>query len=567
MRLRFGVADEDAFHSTSTDLVDQFHTWLFDRRRYREDARLAGAVFHWKWAHQDGDLGRWRLADVRRCLLEHLPRQLAAGQDPRLDPAGRVPRTVAAVLEFLADQALLTPDSDPGTALTAYPLELADQFETALHAARRTLGPVRLPAEHECRAAAARAPVLAVFARLREFFGVPGRGLVDGQPTPADTARLLALLGLSPGEPGVLDLYLQWAEEAGALVWQQNRSVVAAPDWPPAADPLRAVDRIVAALLAVQPTATRHREPDSALSRFVDQAAPRLLAELLAADPHAADPARAVGVDLDLLAELVTAAALDEFPLLGGQVRRLVPAGVRQLAELLAACGVLTLTGAPPQELARLTPVGRRVAVRLTERLGLRVLVRPAPAEATAGQLADLVGELDPAEWLADVRAWLVGRADRPACQELVTALLRPGRPVLRVLTGLSLVAAVFGELATAQVRLLLGGPHDPVAVLWLTHTSGLDEGELPTDRLALARVDLLGVVLDEQGPDGVVAWLADGRDEPAQIDHLTELWPSTHRRTDEVLAAIAAHHPSRRVATVARALAARRLTRSAEPR
>jgi hypothetical protein len=130
------------------------------------------------------------------------------------------------------------------------------------------------------------------------------------------------------------------------------------------------------------------------------------------------------------------------------------------------------------------------------------------------------------------------------------------------VIVGLDVVGSVLGEPAVVPpVRLMLGGPHDGPAVLWLIKHNALDTSDVPRDRLARAYVDVLAALLDSIGPLGVLGSLTQKRTRAQQVAFLESLWRCDHPRTGEVLEAVSGHHRDRVVAKAARELSARHRT------
>jgi hypothetical protein len=187
------------------------------------------------------------------------------------------------------------------------------------------------------------------------------------------------------------------------------------------------------------------------------------------------------------------------------------------------------------------------------------VLRLPSPTLATADQLIDGLVCTTPEEWTEDLRLWIGGKQPRLAIRELLGRLGAPERPSGIVIVGLDVAGSVFGEaVAVAPVRLMLGGPHDGPAVLWLIKHNALDTSDVPRDRLARAYVDVLAALLDSIGPAGVLASVTQKRSRAEQITFLESLWRCDHPRTGDVLEAVSHHHRDRVVAKAARELGAR---------
>jgi len=92
------------------------------------------------------------------------------------------------------------------------------------------------------------------------------------------------------------------------------------------------------------------------------------------------------------------------------------------------------------------------VAVRLAEDLGVTVLALPDPSTATAAEIVELVGRVEPEQWRANAAAWVGHRGVGRAARELVAALGEPDRMLASGMDSLT-------------VTLELGGPEELVAV------------------------------------------------------------------------------------------------------
>lgn len=107
MRMSFTVEDEDAFHARRDELVADLAAWLAASNVTEADSGDAEVALDWKWGYQDGELGRWTVADLDEFLLEWCPRKLSI---PPEECAG-FPHSILAFLTFLTDRGLLAPGS------------------------------------------------------------------------------------------------------------------------------------------------------------------------------------------------------------------------------------------------------------------------------------------------------------------------------------------------------------------------------------------------------------------------------------------------------------------------
>jgi len=595
-------------------LVAEFGDWLGRRGDENVDPSDLGMLLDWKQDYGDGQPYRWRLADVADFLLDYCPRKVSTPPDlaSRI-PAGVAAamtylgerdllRRGSDPADWLAEHALACTDqyldamSDPalfGMAKSVFAAgggldpdfdinapgaidQLIERANGVLAeppdaggAQPFTVGPVTVPGEEDRRASAAAAPALHRFRLLHQACAAPGLKLTKkGNLSLADARRLVELLDTgdvtdqvigdrtfrlrSAAQVRGLSRWVEWAVAAGVIRRHRGRLVAVAAWLKVTKDPLAALDRAVDALQRIGPVSIdQHWDGYARLAMFVEDGAGRLLAELL----DAAGP-----VEIEMLCGLVdeiVRIALRVSPLLSGGAASLT----RDLLDRLAECGVVSVEGVTVQSdeygfghrgggTVRLTPAGTPVAIRLAEQLGMDIQVRPDPAVATAAQLADLVGLLGDEEWASDVRTWAAAQPAEDAAAELVGELA--GRPDCIMLSGLESLHTVLGASATPPVRNLLGGPHDAIAVLWLSQHGGLDPATVEPPRLLAGAVALFAALLDVEGPEAVLDAL-DGEHPDEPMTTIEQLWRSAHPRTGEVLTAIGTHHPDKRLAKAAR--------------
>ncbi len=602
-------------------LVDSFAEWLSAQGNETTDPQDVRLLLDWKRDYGDNQPFRWRLADIDAFLLEYCPRKLSVppelavripagvadamvylgergllrrGSEPAKGLAEHALSRTDEFIDSMSNPALfgmaksmfalgggLEPDFDitaPGAIDQL--IDRANSRMSELPAAPEPLavGPVTMPDDNERRRSAATAPVLRRFELLHEACAMPGLKLTKtGNPNLTDARRLVELLdtGDSPdntigdrtyrlrtaADLRGLTRWIEWALAAGVVRRKQGRMVAVGVWLKAAKDPVAALDRAVDALLRIGPVSIdQHWELTATLATFVESGAGRILAELLGIE----EPVELDDV-CEMVAEVVRGAVQAPSFLSDG----FVPSLVRDLFDRFDECGLVLLDGITIEQnelglgersggTVRLTPAGVAVAARLAAQLGIEVLERPDPATATAAQLADLAGVLGEDDWTADVRTWAAGRAADEAAMELVAALA--DRPDYVVLGGLESLPAVFGAAATPAVRTLLGGPADPLAVLWLSQHGGLDPATVEPPRLLAGAVALFAAMLDLEGIAGLLAALDGGEaDGPAgrrgdgSLATVEQLWRSAHPRTGEVLTIIGAHHPDKRLAKAAK--------------
>ncbi|AHI00854.1 hypothetical protein [Kutzneria albida] len=546
MQQQLGPDDERSYLDLRDQLVERFTAWAAEQGLPVKHAGDAVELLEWK-RRRDTNLFLWTVEDLDEYLRVRLPVALSlplllcsdaiavAGAMMAFLGAHRLlAEDSATVTELtdrvsvIAEEALATSRDDPrvrallahvrGPGSTAGPDELLDRVRLlpievvrriVAEATARTIGPIRMPGERAQHESAGRSLALRRFTALREFCGAGGRELTTRGWLPAGDAEPLGT------DPEGLRWLVEWALAAGAVRRFKGRLVPVAAWTRTTRDPVVAVGRALDAYVGLTgPAAAGLGE---------------LLITLVTAYLHGQQ------VDLDL------------FPDGGG--------AHAELAGGLADCGLVVANGS----LLRLSDCGVPIAVQLAEATGVFVVRLPAPEQATADELIDGLVSATPEEWGEDVRRWAADREPRLVARELVGRLGQPARPSGMVIVGLDVAGGVLGAPAVvAPVRLLLGGPHDGPAVLWLIKHNALDTSDVPRDRLARAYVDVLAALLDSVGPAGVLSSVTQKRSRAEQLSFLESLWRSDHPRTGEVLEAVSSHHRDRVVAKAARELGAR---------
>jgi hypothetical protein len=519
-------------------LVWRFVEWAGHRREPVEHVQDAIMALDWSSLGPTEGAFRWTVPDVDRFLLEYLPERLELPVTVCANGA----LTLSPLLEFLARHGLLSPDSD-------LPDDMAERCEEVWEAAehrssydvaakalfhhvrgdeelgfaelvsrvrtmpadevrevlagveRRTVGPLRLPNEREQWFAAERAPAFVWFAQLRAACGDEGVELVDRGQLPPEIAEVL---GVDVAE---LPRILTWALAAGAVRRLKGR--------------------------LVRVSAWQKLERHSLkLIRRVFEAQPKL-------------PGRSLA---QLSVELVKAAVarrpldLAELPVPGAVV------------DFLMDCGLMFSLGNE----ARLTACGVPIMVDLAERNGLLVRVLPDPTWSTVDELIDAIPASGD-EWADDVREWSLAEENQHTARALVSRIATPDRPTGEVMVAIRACGDVFGVKKTVPpVRLLLGGPHDGPALLWLLRHKALDGGDVPAVRIADAHVVELTGLLDGGGVARMLDAVAEHGATAQAIEFLNLVWRSDHPRTCEVLLVTAEHYGDETVAAHARSLAER---------
>ena len=414
------------------------------------------------------------------------------------------------------------------------------------------IGPVRVPSDADRLDAVRDVPIMAQLRTLAEYCAAPGRSLTgSGNLRLADARHLVDALdtGDDPEFGGFgslrsaddlsgLSRILEIALASGAVRRQRGRLVAVARF--AGLGEVERYDKVVEA--AVDPS-----EPGDP--------GPVLLIQLLAVGSAGIAVEELVGHFLDLVTGFGDA---DRFlaGLLGSRALHVL----QQLADI----GLVSITGT--EERCRdcggrhdvdgsvaLTAAGIPVAIEAARTAGIEVLDWPDPATADAAAIADLVGAVDPRDWVVDARSWLAAQPDPVvAGRDLVSEITAERNDTVTALAGLETVEDVLGDATVEAVRLQLGGPHDGLVLHWLIGRSALDPSTVDPARHVRGTIDVLAAIIDGSDPADVVALLAEGRS-AEHLELLDQIWRIEHPRLPDVLAAVGAHHPVKAVAKAAR--------------
>ncbi len=497
-------------------LLARFETWLADGRR-AGDAADAGLALDWKWSYGDGELARWRTADVAEFLLDWCPRKLSVGQaDFR-----SIPGSLAAFAEFLDATAQLAPGSAPVSALTTAAADLADDFVGAMGdesnfgmakslfgaaagdgvdftdpdqvqkwmdefnarpederrrvirdsalprpPRRPALPPVAMPTDGAVEASKAQAPILAMFAGLSTYVG-DGRKLTQrGNLTMADARALVELLGTGD----VLD------ERIGDRVFTTRssaelRRLTVVFAWARKAGVVRVVHGRVMATkqgraLAGKPSASFDRAADAllAIGALSCQRSPdwwpdvnRLLDDFvvhLLTGPYVAQGP----LPIEDLADMATEAVLDTFRFTrwgDEEVARSVASDVVDMVDVLELAGVVRRHGAAvPEEDAW-----------LRRRQGGTVELTPAGVAITQRWLQEMGCDSPVAGQFVHATATDLFKAtagdDLPEVWGEVKAWIA-GRSPAEAAAGLAAAVRELPDIGLSQLALAVMGELDP---------------------------------------------------------------------------------------------------------
>lgn len=605
---------EKAFYQRREELAEAFGTWL-DAHDVAGEPSDAELLMDWKFGYGDGALDTWTVPDVREFLLDWCPRKLSAvpadcveipqsvaafveflAHHQLLAAGSQAPARIRKYCEQTSEQ-FVREMSDPAnfgmakgllgggdTAFDGSPESLAallEQLQAQPPGAidghyddtdddgPTAVGPVRLPDLDDQLAAIRDAPDVRRLRELARWCPAPGQLLTaKGNLRIADARHLVELLDTDDDVElaGVrklttaadlphLDGLIETAVGAGIVRRQKGRLVAVARF--AELDEIDAYAKMVRA--AVEPSAPKYAQ--GPLAGFTGLAALTEVPATYLANVSALLLARgADGLPCDQLIELAltgdnganAAATL---------LRGLAFPNAARLLDRLVGLGAIAVTeaGEPCPDCdeehvdAVLTAAGVPIAIELARAAGFTVIVRPDPAGASAADLVELLGYIDPAEWERDAASWFAARPDpAAAAAELVGAITAADQDLYTAAAGLTRVETVLGEHAVDAVRAQLGGPHDAVVVQWLIARSALDPASIDPIRIVSGLVDVLGAALDNVEPAEVMAFFDEGGRND-QVALLAEIWRLDNPRLAQVLEAIGTHHPVKKVAKAAR--------------
>lgn len=596
--------DVDVLERRRDELLDDFAGWA-GAHAPTADPSDVGVALDWKIGYADGELTTWPVADLAEFALSWCPRKLSL-------PKGYVPGFLASLGQFfvfLAARGLLEgagPEelqswcsrrcryveramADPANFGMAKALMsgvgAAEDLPTGrdeLDALARQLNemgpdeiddllgagddgdlglpPMRRPTPGEVAESAATAPILARMDRLAAFCAAPGRTLTaKGNPRVADALALASELDVETvaGPPGTsvrsiddlpdLEWLLRVALRARVVRRQRGKLVAVAAF--SKLDPVERVDRLADACL-VEGIDGRYATGAHTVEGALEEESFSLVAALLGA--------RATGDPLDIDD---FGAALAE-ALLGpneGWEHRFVISSVHDMLERLEECGLVVREDVIPRVddvglptprggTAEPTAVGVEVLIRWVEATGATVPERSDPSWGSAVDVLGLVGRIRPEEWQRDTAAWAAARGEA-APTELADALAatEDGTLVHGVMSYLE--GALGDEAARVTITRLVGGRWDGLAAMWLAERGDTSHVDADPLRALHGMVDLLAMVLDDEGPHRV------GDQLPAASSRgpLEDMWRIDHPRVREVLEVVGRHHPDKALAKAAR--------------
>ncbi|MEU7913602.1 hypothetical protein [Microbispora bryophytorum] len=263
MRTWFEPHEAEEFEAAKDLLVRRCLVWAGERGMAAEPPVL-GAALDFRHRSVDGRLAYWDEAQVRRFLLEWIPRHATARRKPPGTALNTAPDSLLTLLRYIAAKGLRDPRGatlaeleqavkDAAASAPAEPDRVADRVADTRFARPHLDGqrafpqpPLALPPARELAEAAARSDVVRRLAALADWVGAEGKPLTEaGHLRPADARQLAELLGTGERDPearGAADLpdvglLLAWAKHARIVRASKGRLLRVAKAAPLLHDP------------------------------------------------------------------------------------------------------------------------------------------------------------------------------------------------------------------------------------------------------------------------------------------------------------------------------------------
>lgn len=415
------------------------------------------------------------------------------------------------------------------------------------------LSPLRLPPEDELAAQARRSDLLRQARRLAEWVGDRPRRLTDGELTAADTVAAAEALGLAVRDaPAVRRLSevpraAQLWELALAVEFVEGTDTRATTGrgvarWPDGPDP-DLIDVWDGALGAILYGEVPLESDDSARDApmFGSAAIATVVALFLARDGIPVTEVRQMFQELATLASPVTDEA-------GGPVDALLA--------VLAEHGAVTLDEAG----VRLTPLAQYAVYRQLDEAGVEIPLLPPVELMTAADLAAVGAGGTTDELENEATAWLERRSPETAVTELLTVAATSRAAERMTVTA---IAADLGSAGEPRWRQALEEPmlrpYAKIALAQLGGASPERPEEIPTELrpnlvdLAVLLTDTLAGMADTLEPDELMEQLSTAVPSGEEERLFDQMWRLDHPDAHDMLRAIGAHHPDKKVAKAAR--------------
>jgi hypothetical protein len=440
------------------------------------------------------------------------------------------------------------------------------------------LGRVRMPSAQAVRESAAAAPVLAAFGALAEYFASPGRPLTQaGNMKLADARALIDILetgesleteigdrtwrtGSATRLPN-LDHWQWWATQSGAIR-RRGTKLVGVKAWQQrcASDPVREVRKAFEVLLDFGPVTSFYTWMRWPIHESMDVLAMPLLTRFLTADEPVEFDDLVADVS-DLLGQLGISPGYssETSHVLDRLLTMLEQAGAIAQHDVVreqTKYGFAYRVGGT----VTITPVGVELTVDLVRREGATIELISAPDSMSAQELAALTEDTDPgpAAWWEVTAEWLDAQQDPAGAAHELVDLLATTRD------GCALLALILAPTPPSHADLLepvmrqVAEEHPPphergsVSVNWLLTNGRIEPDQLPGDQLLDSSLSLFGLLAAED-PAMLPELLTDDRAEGSPLDVIAAVGARMPPHAEQLLDAIAHHHPDKVVTKAAR--------------
>lgn len=572
---RFGYSDGRLGHWTAADL-DDFLLWWFPRKVTMPDSDVRGVVPGVRaWINFLAEVGLLDpLSDVVAVLEEAL---------------GRIERDFSAAM---ADESRWGIGKSLGMAMLGAGIDVTDEdavgrFITSYNEGLSTgydmppFPAVRLKDTAALAEAAAESTMVRRVRTFVEWVGA-GRALTQtGRLKKADGAELIELLGtndvmdpvigdrvfrtVSTDELLGVNLTFEWAKAAGFVRTVKRRVVPVKKRQSMLADPLATLERLYDSLFDLEEVLYDRRYFPSIVGVAYGDYLVRMLTHLYAAVGERISIEETLEPAWELLTDRYGCDLRTDKDL--SVWRSVTDSDLVDAVALAADLGIVTAdgdlhsyrlsadlldgeeAGSGPQTQVELSPLGLWAVNRSIRAVGLAAPVVGELAAADATTLCATIRSYDIESFDTEISEWLDARAPQAATGELVELVRDTDDPGLRMVAMTALTR--IDPQGHDALGYLAGEPvFGTLAKVNLMAIGRLGEDALTHEEALVVMVETLAA-LDEVDQDDVVSALARfGGDQEGLVG---QLWSVPHPAVADVLQAIAAHHPERRVAKAAR--------------
>jgi len=588
--LKFGINDEESFHQTRDELLDEMEQWAAGRTDVPEDNVMANAsiFLDWRVGYSTGEIDQFSVGDVDEYLIDWCPQKMLA--PPEVWPS--VVSGVKAWIKFLVstDRWCGEPVEPVLNRLDSIGPKFADAMARSEMADVDDNGPVQLPpiispSPQDVALSAEQAPILSQIDAVADYLGA-GRALsATGGLKLADAHQLLDIVATEdirddetdglPNEtepaahlPHLNHIYHS-ALNAGAL--RKHDGMVMPVDKWAQQPPVDRVGQMFTAMITFGPVSSRGASRQLAeVDKSVEAGLPHWMVPLVLDHP----------VDVDDLVQqslmVIGDGINDEFgdP---DRVKDMVATRVEYNLDVVERCGLVTRTGDRNEASEFAGRKHRRGGQLHITDLGRHLLPSMLNEAGYSIPMVDDFDSLEPSIMLEIVSnqadddidglwgRWWPNHSEQHKIQAVIDALLVVGHPMLR-LTGFTLLNSAAAEARPILMQ-LLDGPLADHAAMFLVDNGFMDKGEvfpmLAHPPIAPV-VDLLAVELEADPANFPEAWSQIIRgDDAVGRDMIELMWRVPYPEAEQVLAGLGRLLSDKSMAKLARSAAFKARTNS----